>query len=212
MTATASTGDKLDMLLGMPSGATHAVNYKTQDFAAEVKATTGGKGVDVVIDFVGQSHWAKNIDALAYDGRMTMLALLSGKPPIFRGAGGSALTRALSIGAVVPQFDLRPLLYKRLRVQGSTLRARSEDYQAELIARFQREAFVHLSGSEGDGKIRTYIHKVRLWLRAPPMRRALLTRSVRCTLGHRSRTRTVRWKQTRTGASPKHTSLFLPVC
>ena len=79
VTATASTGDKLDMLLGMPSGATHAVNYKTQNFAEEVKATTGGKGVDVVIDFVGQSHWAKNVDALAYDGRMTMLALLSGE-------------------------------------------------------------------------------------------------------------------------------------
>ena len=67
------------MLLGLPSGATHAVNYKTQDFGAEVKAATGGKGADVVIDFVGQSHWQKNIDALAYDGRMTMLALLSGE-------------------------------------------------------------------------------------------------------------------------------------
>ena len=46
----------MDMLLGMPSGATHAVNYKTQDFAAEVKATTGGKGVDVVIDFVASQE------------------------------------------------------------------------------------------------------------------------------------------------------------
>ena len=63
---------------------------------------------------------------------------------------------------MVPQFDLRPLLFKRLRVQGSTLRARSEDYQAELVARFQREAFEHLTGSAGDGKIRTYIHKVKL--------------------------------------------------
>ena len=60
----------------------------------------------------------------------------------------------------MPQMDLRPLLYKRLRVQGSTLRARSEDYQAELIARFQREAFGHITGSDGNGRIRTYIHKV----------------------------------------------------
>jgi NADPH:quinone reductase-like Zn-dependent oxidoreductase len=50
--ATASTSDKLDWLLSLPSGATHTVNYKTQDFAAEAKKVTGGKGVDVIIDFV----------------------------------------------------------------------------------------------------------------------------------------------------------------
>ena len=43
-----------------------------------MKKTTNSKGVDVVIDFVGQSHWHKNIDALAMDGRMTLLAVLSG--------------------------------------------------------------------------------------------------------------------------------------
>ncbi|EIW52389.1 quinone oxidoreductase [Trametes versicolor FP-101664 SS1] len=143
VTATASTKEKLDMLLSAPNGATHAVNYKTQDFAEEVKKTTGGKGVDVIIDFVGQSHWQKNIDSLAYDGRMTMLALMS--------------------GAEVPNFNLVPILYKRLRIQGSTLRARSEDYQAELIARFKREAFDHITGSSGDGRIRTYIHKIYPW-------------------------------------------------
>jgi NADPH:quinone reductase-like Zn-dependent oxidoreductase len=78
VTATASSKDKLDWLLSIPNGATHVVNYKTQDFAAEVKKTTGGKGVDVIIDVVGQSHFAKNIDSLAVDGRMTMLGLLSG--------------------------------------------------------------------------------------------------------------------------------------
>ncbi|TFK93295.1 quinone oxidoreductase [Polyporus arcularius HHB13444] len=143
VTATASTRDKLDMLLGLPSGATHAVNYKTQNFADEVKKATGGKGVDVIIDFVGQSHWEKNIDSLAYDGRMTLLALLS--------------------GAVVPNFNIAPILFKRLRIQGSTLRARSEDYQADLIARFKKEALDHITGSSGNGRIRTYIHKVYPW-------------------------------------------------
>ena len=75
--ATASTSEKLDFLLKL--GATRAVNYKTQDFAAEVKEATGGKGVEVLIDFVGKSHWHKNIDSLAFDGRMTMLAFLSGE-------------------------------------------------------------------------------------------------------------------------------------
>jgi NADPH:quinone reductase-like Zn-dependent oxidoreductase len=55
------------------------VNYKTQNFAEEVKKVTDGKGADVVIDFVGKSHWDQNIEALAVDGRMTILSFLSGK-------------------------------------------------------------------------------------------------------------------------------------
>ena len=81
---TASTSTKLDWLLQLPNGPTHAVNYKTQDFVAETKKITDGKGVDVIIDFPGQSHFVKNIDALAVDGRMTMLALLSGQCFFFR--------------------------------------------------------------------------------------------------------------------------------
>ena len=62
----------------MPEGATHGVNYKTQDFSVEVQKITAGKGVDVIIDFVGKTHWHKNIASLAKDGRMTLLATLSG--------------------------------------------------------------------------------------------------------------------------------------
>lgn len=79
---TASTQEKLDFMLALPEGgkgATHAVNYKTQDFASEVKSITSGHGVDVIVDFVGQSHWQKNIDSLAIDGRMTLVAFLSGE-------------------------------------------------------------------------------------------------------------------------------------
>lgn len=64
----------------MPNGATHAANYKTEDFSAVVKEVTNNKGVDVIIDFVGQSHWKKNLESLAVDGKMTMLALMSGMP------------------------------------------------------------------------------------------------------------------------------------
>ena len=63
----------------MPHGATHAVNYKTQDFFEETQKITNKKGVDVIIDFVGRSHWHKNIASFAFDGRMTLLATLSGK-------------------------------------------------------------------------------------------------------------------------------------
>jgi len=143
VTATASSEDKLKWLLSIPNGATHAVNYKTQDFAAEVKKATNGKGADVVIDFVGQSHWQKNIDALAVDGRMTMLGLLS--------------------GADVSGFNLGPLLYKRLRIQGSTLRSRSAEYQADLIERFKGDVLNHITGTSGEGQLRTYIHRVYPW-------------------------------------------------
>ena len=78
VTATASTQEKLDWLLSLPAGPTHAVNYKTQNFAEQVKQITQGHGTDVIVDMVGQSHWDRNIDALAVDGRMTLLAFLSG--------------------------------------------------------------------------------------------------------------------------------------
>lgn len=78
VTATASTRDKLEWLLSMPNGATHAVNYTNEDFSEEVKKATDGKGVDVIVDFVGRTHWEKNVESLAIDGRMVLLALLSG--------------------------------------------------------------------------------------------------------------------------------------
>lgn len=140
VTATTSTQEKINFVLNMPNGATHAVNYKTQDFSQETQTITDGKGIDVVIDFVGRTHWQKNIASMARDGRMTMLALMSGN--------------------VVPEVDLGPLLYKRLRIEGSTLRSRSAEYQADLISKFQEHILGEITSSTGEGKIRTYIHEV----------------------------------------------------
>ena len=131
--ATTSTQEKIEWLLGLSYGATDAVNYRTQDFAEVVKRLTGGKGADVVIDFVGQTHFQKNLEALAIDGRMTMLSLLSGNSVLF-----SMVHRWLicgDAGAIVDSVNLSPLLYKRLHIEGSTLRSRPLDYQARLIAR-----------------------------------------------------------------------------
>ncbi|KAJ7037708.1 hypothetical protein C8F04DRAFT_1209706 [Mycena alexandri] len=142
-TATASTQDKLDWLRSLPNGATHTANYKTQDFSQVVKEVTKNKGVDVVVDFVGQTHFEKNLASLAVDGRMTMVALLS--------------------GPTVASLNLSPILYKRLRIQGSTLRSRTASYQSALIARFDKEVLQHITGEEGNGPIKTYIHKVYTW-------------------------------------------------
>ncbi|KAF6755758.1 hypothetical protein DFP72DRAFT_1118328 [Ephemerocybe angulata] len=141
--ATTSTQEKIDWLLNIPNGATHGTNYKTEDFSAAVKQITEGHGADVVIDFVGRTHFNKNVDSLAVDGRMTMLALLS--------------------GAVVDSVNLAPILFKRLHIEGSTLRSRSTAYQADLIARFGNEVLDKITGEAGQGPIRLFIHKVYTW-------------------------------------------------
>jgi NADPH:quinone reductase-like Zn-dependent oxidoreductase len=105
VTATASTTEKLDWLRSIPNGATHTVNYTTEDFAAEVKKTTNGKGVDVVVDFVGQSHWSRNIESLAVDGRMTILATLSGGHSLFLEVQNSVV-KPFRKGARSPQSTL----------------------------------------------------------------------------------------------------------
>jgi NADPH:quinone reductase-like Zn-dependent oxidoreductase len=79
VTATASTQEKLDWMLSIPNGPTHAINYKTQDFSKEVQKITNNKGVDVLVDIVGQSHWHQNMASLAFDGRMSIIAFLSGE-------------------------------------------------------------------------------------------------------------------------------------
>jgi NADPH:quinone reductase-like Zn-dependent oxidoreductase len=119
------------------------VNYKTQDFAKKFERATGGHGADVVIDVVGASHWDKNIAALAHDGRTVMLRFLSGRE--------------------LQKVDLCPLLLKRLRIQGTTLRARSVPYQADLVERFTRDVVGKLTGAEGHGELETYVHKVLPW-------------------------------------------------
>jgi len=143
VTATTSTKEKIDWLLGLPNGPTHAANYKTEDFSAVVKQVTDNKGADVVIDFVGQSHFNKNIDSLAIDGRMTLLSALS--------------------GSIADSVNLGLILHKRLHIEGSTLRSRSLDYQADLIEKFKLDIFSKITGEGGNGPIRTYIHKVYSW-------------------------------------------------
>ncbi|KAK4151434.1 quinone oxidoreductase [Chaetomidium leptoderma] len=98
-------------------GATAAVNYKEQDWAKEILERTGGEGVDLVVDFVGGSYFQKNLDVVARDGRICMLGLMG--------------------GAVAENVNVGKLLYKRVRVEGSTLRSRDEDYQGRLRDRLE---------------------------------------------------------------------------
>jgi putative PIG3 family NAD(P)H quinone oxidoreductase len=95
-------------------GADLAIDYKTQDFVAEVRAFTGKRGVDLVLDMVGGSYLTRNISVMATEGRLVQIGFLQ-----------SHLTEA---------FDFRPVMLRRLTLTGSTLRARTVDQKAAIAA------------------------------------------------------------------------------
>jgi NADPH:quinone reductase len=99
-------------------GADHAIDYKTQDFVAAVKALTAKRGVDVILDMVGGSYIQKDLSLLGFEGRLVQIAFLE--------------------GSTVENFNFMPLMLKRLTMLGSTLRARSADQKAE-VARALKE-------------------------------------------------------------------------
>ncbi|KAI1418654.1 quinone oxidoreductase putative [Hypoxylon sp. FL1857] len=109
--ATAGTDEKC-RFIERELGATKAFNYKTQDWAKEILDATGGKGVDLIVDFIGASYFQKNLSVAARDARWVSLAMM----------GGSKLDGV----------DIGLLLYKRIRLEGSTLRSRDPDYQGRL--------------------------------------------------------------------------------
>lgn len=92
-------------------GAERGINYRTEDFVAVVKELTDGKGVDVILDMVGGDYLPREIDCLADDGRIGLIAVQGG-------------TRA--------ELDLGALLRRRLSVSGSTLRPRSVAFKAAI--------------------------------------------------------------------------------
>jgi putative PIG3 family NAD(P)H quinone oxidoreductase len=85
-------------------GAEKAFNYRDVDFVAAAKEATGGAGVNLVLDMIGGSYLARNIDVLARDGRLVLIGRQ---------------------GGVTSEIDIMPILLKRLTITGSTLRARS---------------------------------------------------------------------------------------
>ncbi|KWU46094.1 quinone oxidoreductase putative [Rhodotorula sp. JG-1b] len=144
--ATAGTDDKCKYV--EQHGAAKGVNYKTQDFSEEVAKVTDNTGVDIIIDFIGASYWKKNIASLARDGRMVLLGLM----------GGAKTDEPL---------DLSQILYKRLRIEGTTLRSRSLEYQSHLLQDFSKKALDKVfARCKGDQGLDLVIHKVFDWKQA----------------------------------------------
>jgi putative PIG3 family NAD(P)H quinone oxidoreductase len=108
---TVGSKDKADACTRL--GADHAINYKTQDFVAEVKATTGGHGANAILDMVGGDYIERNYEAAAVDGRIVQIAFL---------------------GGFKANVNFTKLMVKRLTHTGSTLRPRSNTDKAKMVA------------------------------------------------------------------------------
>ena len=116
-------------------GADHAINYRTHDFAAETKRLTGGKGADVVLDMVAGEYIARELQCLADDGRLALIAV----------QGGTA--SAIDAGLV---------LRKRLAITGSTLRPRSVAYKTVLAQALKSQVWPLIES----GRVKPVIHQV----------------------------------------------------
>jgi putative PIG3 family NAD(P)H quinone oxidoreductase len=114
---TAGSREKCDACLRI--GATAALNYRETDFVEGVQDVTDGGGVDVVLDMVGGPYLERNIRVLARDGRLSIIAVSGGK--------------------IAERIDLLPIMQKRLRVMGSTMRPRTPAEKAEIAADLERE-------------------------------------------------------------------------
>ena len=108
---TVGSKDKAEACLKL--GAIRAINYKTEDFVAEVKTATGGAGVNVILDMVGGDYVDRNYDAAAVDGRIVQIATL----------GGAKVT-----------VNIAKVMVKRLYHTGSTLRPRTNADKAAMVA------------------------------------------------------------------------------
>lgn len=110
-------------------GADEAINYKTQDYVAEVKRITGGQGVQAVLDMVGGDYLPRNLECVAEDGRHVSIAVLGGaKASIF----------------------IPAIMQRRLTITGSTLRARSVGFKSLVADELVRTVWSFVE----DGKLR----------------------------------------------------------
>jgi NADPH2:quinone reductase len=119
---TVGSKDKADACVKL--GADRAINYKTEDFVAEVKAATAGAGANVILDMVGGDYIERNYDAAAVDGRIVQIAFLGGPKA---------------------QVNFTKLMVKRLHHTGSTLRPRSNADKAAMVAAIEAKVMPLLS-------------------------------------------------------------------
>lgn len=130
--ATAGSDEKCAACVAL--GANHAINYKTQDFAAEALRISAGRGVDVVLDMVAGDYVKREVTCLAEDGRIVIIAVQ---------------------GGVRAEFDAGLVLRRRLVITGSTLRARPVAFKSAIAASLRAKVWPWLAA----GRVKPVIHK-----------------------------------------------------
>ena len=129
---TAGSADKCAACVAL--GADHAIDYRQQDFAAEVKRLTDGRGVDVILDMVAGEYVAKELPLLAEDGRLVFIAVQGG------------VDAKINVGLV---------LRRRLVITGSTLRPRSVAFKTALARSLRQTAWPWIEA----GRVKPVIYK-----------------------------------------------------
>ena len=114
-------------------GAERGINYRTEDFVAEVKALTAGRGVDVILDMVAGTYVPRELACLADDGRVVLIATL---------------------GGAKAELPLGEILRRRLTLTGSTLRPRTVEYKAGIARGLRERIWPQIES----GRIRPVIH------------------------------------------------------
>ena len=130
---TAGSDDKCRACIGL--GADHAINYKTADFVEEVKRITSGAGVNVILDMVAGSYVAREIECLAEDGRLVIIAVQ---------------------GGIKSEINAGLVLRRRLTISGSTLRPRPIAFKAAIAQALKDKVWPLLDS----GAVKPVIHSV----------------------------------------------------
>ncbi len=130
---TAGSDEKCAACLAL--GADHAINYKTSDFVEEVKKRTNGQGVNVILDMVAGSYVSREIECLAEDGRLVIIAVQ---------------------GGVKAEMNAGLVLRKRLTITGSTLRPRSLEFKTAITKALKAKVWPLIAS----GAIKPVIHSI----------------------------------------------------
>lgn len=131
---TAGSKEKCEACLAL--GAAAAFNYREHDFKEALKAVTGGRGVDVILDIVGAKYLASNLGSLAKDGRLVIIAFIG--------------------GTTVEKFDLAQLMAKRISITGSAMRPRTDAEKAGIARELEEQVWPLLDA----GRCAPVVHRV----------------------------------------------------
>ncbi|MFF0213357.1 NAD(P)H-quinone oxidoreductase [Streptomyces vinaceus] len=129
-------------------GADVLIDYREQDFVAELRAATGGAGADVILDIMGAKYLARNLDALAVNGRLAVIGLQ---------------------GGVKAELNLGALLAKRAAITATSLRARPLDEKAAIVAAVREHVWPLLAS----GRVNPVVHEAFPMREAPEAHRTM---------------------------------------